>query len=177
VRTAWREFMSASNVAVQQALAAQQANRLAANRAPPLWAIAAIIFLGWNELMAVLWNPLLLLLGLAAFLFSRTMYTELEVDAELQKGALPGALALSAKFMPTLQRVGSRTMESARQLLLVDGQQGSHSQGHRREQAQRQEVEVSAGSAASAAGSPRASAQPHPSGQGLSRRRVEAAGN
>jgi hypothetical protein len=165
--------MTSSNVAVQQALAAQQANRLAANRAPPLWAIAAIIFLGWNELMAVLWNPLLLVFGLAAFLFFRTMYVELEVDAELQKGALPGSLALAGKFMPTLQRVGSRTMESARQLLVADGQQDSHSQGRQREHAQRQEVEMSAGSAASAAGAPRASVQPHPSGQGLSRRRGE----
>jgi hypothetical protein len=49
--------MSASNVHVQQALAAQQANKLAGNRAPPFWAILAIMFLGWNEFMAVLFNP------------------------------------------------------------------------------------------------------------------------
>jgi hypothetical protein len=57
VRTSWRDFMSASNVHVQQALAAQQANKLAGNRAPPFWAILAILFLGWNEFMAVLFNP------------------------------------------------------------------------------------------------------------------------
>jgi hypothetical protein len=49
--------MSASNVHVQQALAAQQAKKLAGNRAPPFWAILAILFLGWNEFMAVLFNP------------------------------------------------------------------------------------------------------------------------
>lgn len=57
MRTAWREFMSSSNVAVQQALSAQQANRMAGSRPPPFWAILAILFLGWNEFMAVLWNP------------------------------------------------------------------------------------------------------------------------
>jgi hypothetical protein len=165
--------MTSSNVAVQQALAAQQANRLAANRAPPLWAIAAIIFLGWNELMAVLWNPLLLVLGLAAFLFFRTMYVELEVDNELQKGALPGALSLAGKFMPTLQRVGRRTMESAKQLLLVNGQQGSHSDGRQGRHSEPAHVEMSSFSASSAAAAPLRSVQPHPSGQGLSRRRVE----
>ncbi len=40
-----------------QAQATQQANRLASNRAPPLWALLAILVLGWNEFVALLWNP------------------------------------------------------------------------------------------------------------------------
>ena len=71
VRTSWREFMSYSNVAVQQALSAQQANRLANNRLPPLWAIVAMLALGWNEAMALLFNPLLLLVVGVLVLFLR----------------------------------------------------------------------------------------------------------
>ena len=71
VRTSWREFMSSSNSVVQQALSAQQSNKLAHNRPPPLWALAAILLLGYNEAVALLFNPVYLLLGLLAFLFFR----------------------------------------------------------------------------------------------------------
>jgi hypothetical protein len=57
LRATWREFVSATGAAVQQALAAQQANRIAGGRPPPFWAILAILFLGWNEFMTVLCNP------------------------------------------------------------------------------------------------------------------------
>jgi len=112
VRTSWREFMSSSNVAVQQALAAQQANKMAGSRPPPFWAILAILFLGWNEFMALLWNPVYLVLGLAAFLFGRTLYSELEVDAELSRGALPAALSIAGKLGPATRAVLHRTLES-----------------------------------------------------------------
>ena len=35
----------------------------------------------------------------------------MEVDAEMQRGLLPGALALSAKFVPAMRAVASRTAE------------------------------------------------------------------
>ena len=57
-----------------QAMATQDANRAAQNRMPPLWAIAAMVVLGFNEMMALLYNPLLLLLLLVLFLFGRTVY-------------------------------------------------------------------------------------------------------
>ena len=57
-----------------QAQATQEANRAATNRWPPLWAIAAMMLLGFNELVAVLYNPLWLLLGLIIFLFAKTVY-------------------------------------------------------------------------------------------------------
>jgi hypothetical protein len=57
-----------------QALATQEANRAAQNRLPPLWAIAAMIVLGFNEFMAVLYNPFWLVFLLIAFLFARTVY-------------------------------------------------------------------------------------------------------
>ena len=41
----------------------------------------------------------------------QTVYEEMEVDAELQRGLLPGGLALSAKFLPALRAVAYRTGE------------------------------------------------------------------
>lgn len=57
-----------------QAQATQEANRLATNRWPPFWAIAAMVLLGFDEFVAVLYNPLWLLLGLVLFLFAKTVY-------------------------------------------------------------------------------------------------------
>ncbi|GAX72911.1 hypothetical protein CEUSTIGMA_g366.t1 [Chlamydomonas eustigma] len=112
VRTSWREFLSNSNVSVQQALSAQQANKLASNRAPPLWAIVAILLLGWNEFISLLCSPLYLLLGLLIFLFGRTLYFELDVDGEMQKGSLPGVISLANKFVPATRAVMSKTLVS-----------------------------------------------------------------
>ena len=41
---------------------------------------------------------------------------ELDVDAEMARGLLPGALALSAKFGPVVRRVAQRCLEALRQL-------------------------------------------------------------
>ena len=39
---------------------------------------------------------------------------ELDVDTEMQRGMLPGAMALSAKFVPVVQRVSQKTLEAVR---------------------------------------------------------------
>lgn len=57
-----------------QALATQEANRAAQNRLPPLWAIVAMVVLGFDEFVAVLYNPLWLVFLLLLFLFARTVY-------------------------------------------------------------------------------------------------------
>ena len=116
-RSTWRNFVSDSALSVQQALATQEANRAARNRAPPMWAIFAMVVLGFNEAMAVLRNPLLLLLLVLLFLFAKTVYQELDVEGELAKGLLPGVLALSAKFTPVVKKVAFSSFESAMQFL------------------------------------------------------------
>lgn len=73
-RSVWRQFISDSQMTVAQAVATQEANRAAQNRMPPLWALAAMIVLGFNEFVAVVRNPLLLLSLLVLFLFGRTVY-------------------------------------------------------------------------------------------------------
>mmetsp|Transcript_3599 Transcript_3599/g.10456 ORF Transcript_3599/g.10456 Transcript_3599/m.10456 type:complete len:858 (-) Transcript_3599:898-3471(-) len=109
-RGLWRQFMSDSDFLVGQAMATQEANRAASNRAPPLWAIVAMVVLGWNEFFAVLRNPLWLLLLVFTFLFGKTVYQDLEVDAEMQRGLLPGLLVLGSKLGPTMRSAASRTV-------------------------------------------------------------------
>ena len=58
----------------KQAQATQDANRAASNRMPPIWAIAAMVVLGFNEFLALLYNPFYIVLGIALFLFGRTVY-------------------------------------------------------------------------------------------------------
>lgn len=70
-RTLWRQFVSDSNLVVQQAVATQDANRAASNRMPPVWALAAIVVLGWNEFVALVYNPLWLMLVGFVFFFGR----------------------------------------------------------------------------------------------------------
>lgn len=121
VRTIWRQFTSDSALSVQQAVATQQANKLAQNRMPPVWAIVAMVLLGFNEFIAVLKNPLYLVLVIFVVAFAKTVYQELDVEGEMQKGLLPGVMTLSAKFMPTVQSVARRTFESGRAFLSESG--------------------------------------------------------
>lgn len=128
-RTLWRQLMSDSNLVVQQAHSTQEAQRAAQNRMPPVWALAAIVLLGFNEFMAVLYNPIYLIMIAFAFFFGRTVYQELDVDTEMQRGLLPGLLALSAKFVPTVKSVAERTVDTAKHFMADaahDGQQYLH---------------------------------------------------
>lgn len=42
---------------IVQAVNTQEANKAASNRLPPLWAMVAMILLGWNEAMSILTSP------------------------------------------------------------------------------------------------------------------------
>jgi hypothetical protein len=88
-----------------QAQVTQQANLMAGKRSAPVWALAAILFLGWNEFMAVLWNPVYLIFGAAMFLFGWQLYGELDVDAEMQRGPVVGLLNMWNKLGDVLRSV------------------------------------------------------------------------
>jgi hypothetical protein len=90
----------------------QQANLMAGKRSAPVWALAAILFLGWNEFMAVLWNPVYLILGAAMFLFGWQLYGELDVDAEMQRGPVVGLFNMWNKLGDGLRNVSSLERES-----------------------------------------------------------------
>lgn len=95
-----------------QASMTQHANKLASNRMPPVWAIFAMLFLGFDEFMAVLYSPVLALSLIIFLLFIRSLYIEMDVDNEMQKGALPGSVALAGKFVPSVRSVSSKTLDS-----------------------------------------------------------------
>ena len=116
-RSAWREFMSASTLAIQQAKITQQANLAAGKRAPPIWAVFAILFLGWNEFVAVLWNPIYLILGFATVMFGWMLYSELDVDARMQQGWIAGALSIWTNLGDALRNVSDRTINTGATLL------------------------------------------------------------
>ena len=44
-------------ILVVQAVNTQEANKAASNRLPPLWAMVAMVLLGWNEAMSILTSP------------------------------------------------------------------------------------------------------------------------
>ena len=46
------------------------------------------------------------------FLFGRTLYYELDVDGEMQKGSLPAAISIANKFVPASKAVIARTAEA-----------------------------------------------------------------
>ena len=89
------------------------------NRMPPLWALVAMVVLGYNEFISVLYNPLWLVTLIVICLFGKTVYDELEVDAEMQHGLLPGSLALTHKFLPTVRGVARRTGSAVAQWVKV----------------------------------------------------------
>ncbi|GMH34197.1 hypothetical protein BSKO_02031 [Bryopsis sp. KO-2023] len=126
VRSVWRRFMSDTKMQITQAALTQQANKLASSRAPPLWAIFAMLMLGLNEFMAVVTSPLLALVILVFLLFMRTLYIEMDVDGEMQKGALPGMLSLGAKFVPSVKNVSQKTITSAQTFFASRGVQNDH---------------------------------------------------
>ena len=73
-----------------------------------------MVVLGFNEFVAVLRNPCLLLFLVIVFLFGKTVWAELDVEGELQRGLLPGAMALSGKLVPTLKSSHARTLQAGR---------------------------------------------------------------
>lgn len=91
-----------------QAKITQQANLAAGKRAPPVWAMFAIMLLGWNEFVAVLWNPIYLILGFLSFMFGWMLYSELDVDARMQQGWVSGLLGIWTNLGDALRTVRTR---------------------------------------------------------------------
>ena len=74
-----------------------------------------IAFLGWNEFVAVVWNPIYLILGFLAFVFGWMLYSELDVDARMQQGWVSGALAIWSNFGDALRSVSFGRFNGIRQ--------------------------------------------------------------
>ena len=99
-KQAWGRLESDIGFLVGQALQAQEANRKAGGGMPPAWAILAMLFLGWDDLLRLLYSPVRLIFVLGLLVVVRAMYVQLDVDAEMQRGLVPGLLSLSTKVVP-----------------------------------------------------------------------------
>ncbi|KAK2983810.1 hypothetical protein RJ640_008486 [Escallonia rubra] len=109
-------------VPASKTLITPEASRRNNNWLPPPWAIVALIVLGFNEFMALLRNPLYLLVMFVAYLLSKALWVQLDVPGEFRHGAtpdcsseclqLPGLLSLSSRFLPTVMNLLRRLAEA-----------------------------------------------------------------
>lgn len=63
-----------------------------------------MLVLGFNELMAVLRNPLYLPIIFVAFLLAKAAWVQLDLNRHFQYGALPGIVSISTRFMPAVMQ-------------------------------------------------------------------------
>lgn len=110
-KSLWRQFRMETEYTITQALSAQEAYKRSNNWLPPLWAIMAMIILGFNEFMLLLRNPLYLLVLFVIFLLSKAMWVQMDITRDFQNGTLAGLLALSSRFLPTIMNLLRRLAE------------------------------------------------------------------
>ncbi|WOK98505.1 hypothetical protein Cni_G07217 [Canna indica] len=101
-KSIWKQFKAETEYAIAQAISAQEAHKHSNRWLPPPWAIVAIAFLGFNEFMMLLRNPLYLLILFIFFLLSRALWFKLNISGEFQNGMLSGLFALSSRFLPSV---------------------------------------------------------------------------
>ncbi|KAJ4953653.1 hypothetical protein NE237_030485 [Protea cynaroides] len=120
-KSLWRQFKVETEYSVTQAIAAQEASKRNNNFLPPPWAIAAMIFLGFNEFMTLLRNPLYIGVIFVAYLLFKALWVQLDVSGEFRRGALPALLSLSTKFLPTVMNLLKKLAEQGQNLASADG--------------------------------------------------------
>ena len=125
-RQLFKQCLTDTSYHVSQALATQEVAQRASSTLPPMWAIVAMLVLGADEFLAVVYNPLwLIVLGLFAYVIFR-MYTELEVERELRNGGtFIGGMAIANKFPMVMKRLFDDFLDSLRQFaeMSVEGPQ------------------------------------------------------
>ena len=82
--------------------------------------------MGWNEFIALLYNPVLLVLLILLFVFGRAVYTRIDIAAELEKGFIPALISISLKLTPILVEVAGQFAGQIKDALEQhQGQQGA----------------------------------------------------
>ncbi|XP_074288996.1 protein ROOT HAIR DEFECTIVE 3-like isoform X2 [Silene latifolia] len=104
-KSLWRQFQMETEYTVSQAISAQEACKRGNSWLPPPWAIAAIIILGFNEIVTLLRNPLYIGLLFVGYLVSKALWVQMDVSNEFSHGFLPGLLSVSARFVPTVMNM------------------------------------------------------------------------
>ncbi|KAJ0981662.1 hypothetical protein J5N97_009917 [Dioscorea zingiberensis] len=111
-KSLWRQFKTETEYSVTQAISAQEAHRRSNSWLPPPWAIVAIAVLGFNEFMALLRNPLYLIVLFVLYLLSKALWVQLDVNGEFRHGAVSGILALSSRFLPMVLNLLKRLADA-----------------------------------------------------------------
>ncbi|KAJ3675614.1 hypothetical protein LUZ60_004656 [Juncus effusus] len=100
----WRQFFKETEFSVAQAMSAQEAHRRNNSKLPPLWAVIAMVALGFNEFMAIitfiLRSPFYLFGMFVVFILSYAVALQYNVLGYFQHGTLSGIITLSARFIP-----------------------------------------------------------------------------
>ncbi|KAH7666188.1 RHD3/Sey1 protein [Dioscorea alata] len=114
-KSLWRQFKTETEYSVTQAISAQEAYRRSNSWLPPPWAIVAIAVLGFNEFMALLRNPLYLIVLFVLYLLTKALWVQLDVNAEFRHGAVSGILGLSSRILPTIMNLLKKLAEAGQQ--------------------------------------------------------------
>ncbi|KAF3450156.1 hypothetical protein FNV43_RR06236 [Rhamnella rubrinervis] len=112
-KSLWRQFKAETDYTVTQAISAREAYRQNNSWLPPMWAIVAMVILGFNELMLLLRNPLYVLILFVVYLLSKALWVQLDIEGELQRGTLAALLSVSSRFLPTVMNLLRRLAEEA----------------------------------------------------------------
>ncbi|GLT59945.1 hypothetical protein SLA2020_327380 [Shorea laevis] len=112
-KSVWRQFKAETEYTVAQAISAQEAYKRGNNRLPPLWAIVAMVVLGFNEFMMLLRNPLYLMVLFVLYLLSKALWVQMGVAEQFQHGTLAGFITISSRFLPTVMNLLKRLVEEA----------------------------------------------------------------
>lgn len=123
-RSVWRQMESEASYTVTQAVSAHEAAKLASNKGPPLWTIIAMVLLGWNELVSLLYNPVLLVFLVLLFVFGRAVYTRIDIGSELEKGFVPALISISMRIVPILVEVSQQFAWQIKQAIEKNAEAG-----------------------------------------------------
>ncbi|KAG0557068.1 hypothetical protein KC19_11G100400 [Ceratodon purpureus] len=110
-KSIWRQFTAETEYTISQAMAAQEAAKRNKSWLPPPWAMMAMVVLGFNEFMALLRNPLYLVLIFILYLVGKALFVQLDISREFEHGVVPGLISVSTKLLPTVMNLLKKLAE------------------------------------------------------------------
>jgi len=110
-RAVCKKFAMDIDLSISQARSLQTASSQQ-SKMPPLWTIGAMLWLGKDELRAVIYNPFWLVFLVVIFVLGKAVYDQLDVPAKFKHGFVPGMVAVSAAVVPALLVVVNRVLEA-----------------------------------------------------------------
>ena len=120
-RAAFRRFESETAYAVAQAVAARDAAARGGGNQAPIWMYVALFVTGFDEAMYLLRSPVTLLALISLAMFLRALYNNLDVEAAMRMGLVPGLMFLATKVVPTALAILKRLADGAMEEVAHEG--------------------------------------------------------